>query len=237
MTQRYDLIAPAYDVLSMEWPIYGVGRHLGIPLLRLGPGDTVLDVGCGTGLNFPLLRRAVGASGVIIGVDASPSMLARARRRAPATIDPATGSTVSGPTRSTWSTQVDRGAPVRLWRRDATDLSGLSHDEPQLTTGADAVLFTYSLSLMSPWRRAWDQTLALARPGARVLIVDMARPEGVARVLSPLARASCWLGGADIDAHPWSALVRDCTEVSHLSARGGHLQVWAGTVPGARSVS
>lgn len=234
MTQRYDLIAPAYDVLSLEWPIYGVGRQLGIPLLRLGPGDTVLDVGCGTGLNFPLLRRAVGASGVIIGVDASPSMLARARRRSPARTDPATGSTESAPTTST---QADRDAPVRVWCRDATDLSGLSHDEPQLTTGADAVLFTYSLSLMSPWRQAWDQALSLARPGARVLIVDMARPEGVARVLSPLARASCWLGGADIDAHPWSALVRDCTEVSHRIARGGHLQVWAGTVPGARAVS
>lgn len=41
-----------------------------------------LGLGCGTGRNFPYLREAVGAKGTIIGVDFSPAMLARARRRA-----------------------------------------------------------------------------------------------------------------------------------------------------------
>ena len=38
-------------------------------------GDTVLDVGCGTGLCMPLLQDKIGATGTIIGVDASVDML------------------------------------------------------------------------------------------------------------------------------------------------------------------
>jgi demethylmenaquinone methyltransferase/2-methoxy-6-polyprenyl-1,4-benzoquinol methylase len=48
---------------------------------ELRPGDTVLDVGCGTGLSFPLIERAIGPSGRIIAIEPSPEMLALARAR------------------------------------------------------------------------------------------------------------------------------------------------------------
>lgn len=209
MRQPYTSVAPLYDVLSGEWPVYRVGRRLGVRLLGLGRGDTVVDIGCGTGLNFPMLRESVGVSGVVVGLDTSASMLATARRKI----------------------RSGTGGQVRLWQRDATDLTGLARAEPALATGADAVLFTYSLSLMRPWQRAWDQSVALARPGARVVVVDMARPRGRGRALSPLARLACRLGGADIDAHPWTALRRQCIDVTQRTAWAGHIQVWAGTVP------
>lgn len=44
-------------------------------------GDTVLDVGCGPGLNFGALRRRVGPAGTIVGLDESPEMLAVAAQR------------------------------------------------------------------------------------------------------------------------------------------------------------
>jgi ubiquinone/menaquinone biosynthesis C-methylase UbiE len=49
--------------------------------LELKPGDVVLDVACGTGLNFPLTQAAIGQEGSLIGVDLSPDMLTRARDR------------------------------------------------------------------------------------------------------------------------------------------------------------
>ena len=45
------------------------------------PGDTVLDVGCGTGLSFRHIEHAVGPSGRLIGIEPSAEMLALARVR------------------------------------------------------------------------------------------------------------------------------------------------------------
>jgi SAM-dependent methyltransferase len=50
-------------------------RELLVDQLPARRGDTVLDVGCGTGLCRPLLQRKVGASGTIVGIDESEQML------------------------------------------------------------------------------------------------------------------------------------------------------------------
>ncbi|MCX4524664.1 MULTISPECIES: class I SAM-dependent methyltransferase [unclassified Streptomyces] len=55
--------------------------------MRLRPGQTVLDLGCGSGRALPALRAGVGAAGTVLGVDLTPAMLAaaaRAGRRGPA---------------------------------------------------------------------------------------------------------------------------------------------------------
>jgi SAM-dependent methyltransferase len=53
-----------------------------ITLAQLKPGETVLDLGSGGGLDCFLAARQVGASGRVIGVDMTPEMLARARSAA-----------------------------------------------------------------------------------------------------------------------------------------------------------
>jgi len=78
---QYRLRAKVYDhELAAFEPI----RRRAIDCLQLQPGDTVLDVGCGTGLSFELLRQGVGARGRIIGVEQSPDMIAIAEERAAA---------------------------------------------------------------------------------------------------------------------------------------------------------
>ena len=58
----------------------GCGNPVAIASLR--PGETVLDIGSGGGFDAFLAAEAVGGSGRVIGVDATPEMVHRARRLA-----------------------------------------------------------------------------------------------------------------------------------------------------------
>ena len=193
--------------------MYRVGRELGIELLGLVPGAQVLDVGCGTGLNFSLLQQKIQPHGTIVGIDRSVEMLAQARRRAQ---------------RNGW-------ANVILLQADAVHLSPDALSSDIKAAGGSilcqAALSTYALSLMPNWRLAWNNMTALTEPEGRAAIVDMQDPKGSAAVWTPLARLATRLGGSDITAHPWKAIEEDCTHVESAEARGGHLQIRAGTLP------
>ena len=205
--RRYTAGARVYDAVSLEWPIYGAGRRQGIRLLAPAPGEHILDVGCGTGLNLPLLAPAVGPRGLVTGVDASAQMLDQARAKV---------------IRGEWH---DR---VRLRRADA----GIPGTGPSwVERPADAVVFTYALSVIPDWRHAFDNALAAARPGARILIVDLALPAGWARATAALARLACWAGGADPARHPWRALAEHAIDVQHIISRGGHVHAILGRLP------
>ncbi len=52
-------------------------------------------------------------------------------------------------------------------------------------------------SLVARWEQAWAGALAAVRPGVRAAVVDLAVPTGPVRVLAPLARVACALGGSD----------------------------------------
>lgn len=76
--------AAGYDLLL--WVVM-LGRERAfrekmLRLARLQPGESVLDVGCGTGTLAMLARRQVAPGGAVCGIDASPEMIARANRKA-----------------------------------------------------------------------------------------------------------------------------------------------------------
>ena len=60
----------------------GLGCGAPIGLLELQPGETVLDLGSGAGIDAFLAAREVGTEGRVIGVDMTPQMLERARKNA-----------------------------------------------------------------------------------------------------------------------------------------------------------
>ena len=61
-----------------RFPDDGPAYAAAVAQLGLAAGQTVVDAGCGTGRALPLLRAAVGPSGVVLGVDLTPEMLAAA---------------------------------------------------------------------------------------------------------------------------------------------------------------
>ncbi|MEU2713238.1 methyltransferase domain-containing protein [Streptomyces sp. NPDC007205] len=63
-----------------KFPDDGPAYATAVGDLGLRPGDRVLDAGCGTGRALPPLRAAVGPSGVVLGADLTPAMLAAAVR-------------------------------------------------------------------------------------------------------------------------------------------------------------
>jgi len=75
---RYRAHAPGYDASAARTMAL---RRRTVAKLELRSGEAVLDVACGTGLSFPLLREGVGETGRIVGVELSPDMLALARER------------------------------------------------------------------------------------------------------------------------------------------------------------
>src|SRR5262249_45902746 len=112
--------AKHYDITSRFYPAPGYPqrsqRLRAVQALDLRPGDTVIDMACGTGLNFPLLQKAIGPGGRILGVDLTDAMLTRAQDRIEA---------------NGWSN-------VSLVQADAAD-----YDFP---AEVDAILSTYALT-------------------------------------------------------------------------------------------
>ncbi|MGZ4251618.1 MAG: methyltransferase domain-containing protein, partial [Solirubrobacteraceae bacterium] len=85
LIETYRKKAKHYDVSSRLYPAPGypqrAQRRRAVQALGLRPGDSVIDIACGTGLNFPLIEEVIGPAGKIVGVDLTDAMLARAQER------------------------------------------------------------------------------------------------------------------------------------------------------------
>ena len=76
--RRYDFTANLYYLIGYrEWRY----RKQPIAALDPHPGDTIVELGCGTGLNFELLQERIGPAGLLIGVDLTEAMLEKTRKR------------------------------------------------------------------------------------------------------------------------------------------------------------
>lgn len=149
-------------------------RAASADLLELSPGDTVLDVGCGAGINLHALRTRVGPRGRVFAVDYSGGMVRRARERVRA---------------AGWEN-------VAVARADA-------HRLPLPPETADAAYATMSVSAMERPEAVFAELRRVLRPGGRVGLLDarpfQERPWTVLnRVLVPLSRwATDWKPEAD----------------------------------------
>ena len=176
-TRRYDRVARFYSAFEPLYLIFPPARRRAVAALGLKLGDTVLEMGAGTGRNFPYLVEAVGPSGTIIGVDASEGMLAEARKLIE---------------RNGWSN-------VQLLHQDATQL--------EVDRDVDGVLFSLSYSAMPEPRPALARAWERLRSSRRVVVMDMGLTQGgVYRLLDPIARLLVKYAPGDAYSDPWSDL-------------------------------
>jgi phosphatidylethanolamine/phosphatidyl-N-methylethanolamine N-methyltransferase len=76
----YGRWAHLYDLIARRTPGIPALRRRAAAACRLERGDTVVEMGCGTGANLPYLREQVGPEGTVVGVDFTGPVLERARK-------------------------------------------------------------------------------------------------------------------------------------------------------------
>lgn len=164
LIETYRKKAKHYDVTSRLYPAPGYpqrAQRLGaVRALGLRPGDTVVDMACGTGLNFRLLQDAIGPGGRIIGVDMTDAMLARAHDRVAA---------------QGWTN-------VTLVQADAA-----TFDFP---SGVDAIVSTYALSQVPECAAVIAHGATALSDGGRWAVLDLKVPGATPRWLARLGTAA-----------------------------------------------
>jgi arsenite methyltransferase len=115
---------------------------------RIGPiepGETVLDIGCGAGMDLLLAARCTGPSGKAIGVDMTPSMLELAKR----------GALKAG-----------------LWENIEVR-RGMAEELPVANESVDVVISNGVLNLSPDKDRAFGEIYRVLRPGGRLYLADV----------------------------------------------------------------
>lgn len=80
VAQQHDAISAYLNDVFASPALHRITART-MALLALAPGEAVLEVGCGTGVFLPLLARAVGPGGRVVGLDHAPTFVEEARQR------------------------------------------------------------------------------------------------------------------------------------------------------------
>jgi ubiquinone/menaquinone biosynthesis C-methylase UbiE len=164
LIDTYRKKAKHYDITSRLYPAPGypqrAQRRGAVDALGLHPGDSVVDIACGTGLNFALIEEVIGPAGKIVGVDLTDAMLARAENRI----------------------ETNGWSNVSLVQADVADF--------EFPSEVDAILSTYALSQVPECAEVIAHGAAALSAGGRWAVLDLKMPDNTPRWLTKLGVAA-----------------------------------------------
>ena len=147
---------------------YGCGDP--ITLASLQPGQTVLDLGSGAGLDCFFAAKKVGETGHVIGVDMTPEMLERAR-----------------------------GSAKRMNITNVEFRQGYIEELPVESNTVDVIISNCVINLSPFKEKVFAETFRVLKPGGKLAVSDIVTegelPESVRSSLS--AWAGCVAGAVD----------------------------------------
>ena len=195
ITRLYKMRAKNYDISANLYYLIGVReyayREMAVNALKLKQGDTVVELGCGTGLNFRLLRDQVGAKGTVIGVDLTAEMLSAAKKRTE---------------RHNWKN-------IELVRCDAATYS--------FPENADGIISTFAITLIPEYDNIIKKGAAALTHGKRLVVLDFKMPDNWPMWIVKLFVIITRPFGVTLDLadrHPWEA-IDQCLDLVEFETR------------------
>ncbi len=153
IAKRYDAFAKSLGLIGFQEAAY---RERAVAALQLKTGATVVEIGCGTGMNLASFQRYIGPDGKVIGVDLSEAMLEEAQKKV---------------AQAGWNN-------IEFVHEDAS--------EYRFPQGVDAILSTFSLVFVPEFETLIrNGSRALAR-GGRFVILDQKIPSGRMKLFIPV---------------------------------------------------
>jgi len=110
----------------------------------LDPGEDVLDIGCGAGMDTLVAAQMVGADGYVTGIDMTPDMAAKARR-----------------------------SVAEMGLANVTIVDGSAEELPFADAGFDVVISNGVIDLIPDKEAVFSEIARVLRPGGRIQLADV----------------------------------------------------------------
>ncbi|MFB5610335.1 MAG: class I SAM-dependent methyltransferase [Nitrosopumilaceae archaeon] len=196
--ENYDFIEKFYRLLGLKIPKY---RKISIAALELSKGDTVVELGCGTGSNFSLVLDAIGPNGKLIGVDINDKMLEQAKKKI----------------------QKNGWKNVELVLCDVAEF--------KFPETVDGIFSTGALSYSSQYDKIIKKAHKALKLGKNFVLLDFKKSEGPAKIFAPillLTTKPFAVGKEYYERQAWKSVEKYFEKTSYLEGWGGFLYLSVG---------
>lgn len=172
-----------------------------IEALELSEGDTVVELGCGTGSNFHLVLDAIGPNGKLIGVDVTDKMLEQARKK------------------------IQKNG----WKNVELVLCDVA--EYRFPETVDGIFSTGALSYSSEYDKIIKRGHEALKLGKNFVLLDFKKSEGPTRIFAPillLTTKPFAVGKEYYERQAWKSIEKYFEKTSYFEGWGGFLYISVG---------